>query len=455
VPPASPAATAPPAGAPGTATTLVREQVSHERGILWPITRWGQDAQGNPFQWALPFYYHSRTPTEENRSFFPFVYQKTESGGYHVGYFRYFFLSDLERFEGGHRFSLGQLVVDWMSDQARREKRFRFLYPIIEARTSPEGYGFQITPFFQGEKREQGGELRNSAFLFPFFFKGSTQLKKPDGGYTVDARHFYLFPLFGVSKKSLRTEYDFLIPFCHLRRSLEGFALHLRPVFFLRNDPEEFSVRVWPLHSHESGESSGEWWVTRYLYLSKLALRSQSFSYQLDPYLFHAGRSPAETSAGGLLGLVNYQRAGAETSFRALPLARGYSRPEESGLWLLAFLYGRDFGKKPIDYAVPWRFFFVANRLRGNGERHLSVLWKLTEYTDNPDRPLFHEFRMMQELVVDRRSEQSRELALNPIFNYYRDDERRLVDWSVALSAYHYRRTEGLARHTLFWFIRW
>ena len=217
-------------------------------------------------------------------------------------------------------------------------------------------------------------------------------------------------------------------------------------------------MRLWPLHSNEVGESAGEWWVSKYLFISKLAVRRDLASYRLDPFLFWWEKTPEQTSSGGLLGLAAYRRtrtdAGVEESWRALPLAYGYTRPSESGSGLFPLHYARDFGEKAIDYLVPWRFFFITNRLRGAGERHVDLLWKLAEYTDRPGKT-YHDFRILQELVVDRRTETSREVAVSPLFRWFRDDAERRLDFSVLFSLYRYREVQGLPSHTLFWIFRW
>jgi hypothetical protein len=460
-PPGAPSSPPLPAGGPSVAPIPIPRIVeSYERGVLWPISDFGRDSKGNPFEWVLPFYHHSQTPTEEKRSFFPFLYTTTQTGPYQVGYFRYFFLLDWERFEAGYRFSIGQLLFDWMSDGLKSEKRLRLLYPIIENRWSPDGYKYQITPLWQGEKSERGGERKTNHFIFPVFWVGKTQLQNPEGGYTTDQSHFFIFPLYGVSKKSLRTEHDVLFPFVHYQRSLDGFAFQLRPFFFLRRDAGESSMYLWPIHAGESGEGAGEWWVSKYLYISKLFRKRQGFRYRLDPFLFWASDSVPESRVGGLFGLVDHHRFTdpedtEETRWRVLPLAYGYSRPTDSAAAVFPLSFARDFGAREIDYLVPWRFFFVLNWLRGAGDRHFSLLWKLAEYTDRPGQARFHDFRILQGLVVDRRTESARQLAFQPLFDYLRNDDEKELEWSILFSVFQHKEKWGVSRNTLFWIFRW
>jgi protein-S-isoprenylcysteine O-methyltransferase Ste14 len=87
---------------------------------------------------------------------------------------------------------------------------------------------------------------------------------------------------------------------------MDGFAFQfLRLLFSVRSDSGETSVRLWPVHSTEIGEGAGDWWVSKYLFFSKLAVRRQSFRYRLDPFLFWTGGSPTESRTGGLFGLVD------------------------------------------------------------------------------------------------------------------------------------------------------
>jgi len=458
VPSASTAAQAAAPEKPGGTSTppLARRVISKSRGILWPLTRWGWNAQGDPAEWAFPFYYHSTAPTTETRSFFPILYTRRDSASYRSRYFRYFYLFDWEKFEGGYRFSIGQLLGDWLIDSLKDEKRFRFLYPIFQFQFSPETVSFQVTPLLQGRRREEGGERTRSLFFFPFLFRGASEMKNPDGTYTKNSRHFYLFPFYGVSEKSLKTERDFLMPLFHLQTTPDGFAFQFLPSFYVRSGPGESNFRVWPLHSNESGEGAGDSWIGRFLFLSKLAKRQQSFSYRLDPFLAWYQSSPEETRAGALFALIRYLRTtkdeGTDVSWWALPLARGYSRPNESGNWLFPLHFARDSGVQPIDHAQPVRFLFLVNRLRGAGIRHFSMLGKLFEFSHSPERPEYREFRVLHALVVNRRTESSRELALNPIFNYSRDDAAKRLRWSMLFELYRFERVEGIPRHRLFWF---
>jgi hypothetical protein len=60
----------------------------------------------------------------------------------------------------------------------------------------------------------------------------------------------------------------------------------------------------------------------------------------------------------------------------------------------------------------------------------------------------------MEQFVVDRKTETSRQLSLNPLFTYVRDDVKRLTDFSLLFSIYRYQNREGLRSHTLLWLLQ-
>ncbi|MBI4584554.1 MAG: hypothetical protein HY717_11100 [Planctomycetes bacterium] len=431
----------------------VLEVVSMERGVFWPFLRWGFDLDGRSSEWLLPFYFHRRTPEDETRAAFPLFFNDRSEGRYRSSYFRYFFLFDRELWDGGYRYTLGQLLADWKADQDRGAYRWRLVYPMIEHEWGPEGYSYQLTPLCQGKVREEGGERVSDHFFFPLFFAGATQQKGQGDAYIDESRHFYLFPVYGINIKSLRTQHDFLLPFFHIEHGLDLLKFQLRPFFFFRDDPEELSARLWPFHSTEIGEAAGDWWVSKHLYFSKSAHRQDRWWYRFDPFLFRIASTPDSFGIGGLFELFAYDQEGRSKSFRALPFTYGYIEEKDSGVGVFPLYYGRDFSGRGIDLLTPWRFFFITNHMRGNNYRYTSLLWKLVEHRDNTARPDYGEFRILHALYLDTKSEVSRQWAFNPFFYYSRNDAELTKDISILFALYWYREVAGQGKHRLFWFI--
>ncbi|HVR73693.1 MAG TPA: hypothetical protein VMT52_05150, partial [Planctomycetota bacterium] len=178
---------------------------------------------------------------------------------------------------------------------------------------------------------------------------------------------------------------------------------------------------------------------------------AEQSEYRLDPFLFRVSSGPETRGIGGLFELFAYDRRGPESSFRIIPLVFGYSREDTSALGIIPFHYQKDFGKHEIDYLVPWRFLFLTHSLRGsNGERHFGVLWRLFAHTDNPNRPKFHETSLLYGLFLNRRTETSRQLQVNPFFSYYHDETADETRYSVMLSLYSYHKVRGRATHRIF-----
>ncbi len=439
------------------------EVVSSEKGFFWPMVRWGFDAEtGVHSQWVAPFFFNRTSPSDETTATFPLLFLDRQDDRYQAKYFRYFFLFNHERWNDGYRVTIGQLLADYMTDRARGTYRWRVLYPLTEYQKTADGYHYEITPLMQGGVTEDGGQRTTSHFLFPIYWSGSTQQQQEDGTYTTEAEHLYVFPLFGVNRKTLRTQRDFLMPFISTERGIDSLKVQVRPFFFLRDDPEEFSVRLWPLHAFEHGEAAGDWWVSKYLYLSKNFVRQSSWSYRLEPFIFRLGSSEDSFGIAGLFELFAYDRKGtgawAEVSYRALPFLYGFSRQKEGGLWSFPLYYEQDFGERPIDYALPWRFLFLFNHLRGGtGDRHTSLLWKVLEYRDNPRRPEYHEFRLLYALFQDVRDVNYHQVAMQPLFYYSHDrtdplrPEKTL--FIMPLLGYRYHRVAEQRWHYLLWFI--
>ena len=441
----------------------VTETISSDKGAVWPLVRWGFDKKNDmKRRWVLPLYVHRESLNGETNVLFPLVFLDHSYAKYQPSYFRYFFLFDYEHWETGYRVSIAQLLADYMTDEEKDEQRWRFFYPMTEYMRNKNGYSYQITPLIQGKDQIQGGQKEVSHFLFPLYWSGSTQKKTGEYTFDIENEHLFIFPIYGYNHKSLRTQREYLIPFFHTEHGINSFKFQFRPFFFWRKDPEEFSIRTWPIHSFERGEASGDWWVSKYLYFSKNFVRNERWSYRLDPFLFRINSGRGSFGVSGLFELFAYDRKGSgmrsETSYRALPFIYGHSRQKEAVFLSFPFYYEQDHGIQSIDYLNPWRYLFITNHLRGgNGDRHTSLLWKLMEYRDNPNRPEFHEFRILYALYQDIQDVSFRQNAVQPFFYYSRDqtdpfrEETNL--FILPLLGYRHHKVAERSRHYLFWFI--
>jgi len=183
-------------------------------------------------------------------------------------------------------------------------------------------------------------------------------------------------------------------------------------------------------------------------------VKDDEWSDRLDPFIFRISGGPDESSMGTLFELMAYWRKGQESTFRVLPIAFGSAGEKGSDLGIIPLYYQRDFGQEEIDYLLPWRFTFLAHHLEGqSGERHTGVLWKLFEYTDNPSRPEYHEIAVLHRLFFQRSTETSRELQLNLLFSYYRNDADDETQYSFLLYLYSWKSVRGQTSHRLFYFL--
>lgn len=448
-----------PAGAMSAGGELFAER-SRERGVLWPLSRWWRDDHGSEGEWVLPFYFRSRTETAAKLGLFPFFYSQRDSGGYEPNYFRYFVLFNTERWAGGKRLSLGQLLLDWTSDEQREEERLSVLFPLFEFAWSAAGSSYQLTQLIAGERTVDAGQRRRANRVVPVFWEGSEERLSASGEWIPQGRHFYFLPFFGYESRITDKNYYVLFPFFHLGTSTDTLGVELLPFFFYERNPALEAFRIWPFASFENGELAGDFWLTDFLFLSKQERRPQVSSYRLDPFIFRVSSERADdgsTSAysfAALGELIAYQRSPTSTSFRAIPFVFGTQGAEGETSAFIPFHYRRAWTSGEIDYLEPWRFFFFTSSLRGpKGERHFSVLTKLFEYSDNPSRPDYHETRLLERVVLDSRSETTRRFELNPFFQYYHNSAEDRTELSFLLSIFS-RQTKGnVTRHRLFWLL--
>jgi hypothetical protein len=414
------------------------------------MSRWYRSSAGDSGDWVIPFYFNLKSDLKRNLALFPFYFGQEDKLYYDLSYFRYFFLYNHETWRGGHRSTIGQLLFDWKVEESAGRYRLRLLYPIFEHSWDRQGYALHVTPLFVASRKDRSVDNH----LFPVFWQGSTERRSAAGEWRSERSHFYLLPFYGYEEKSHRKDQYFLFPLIHVRTSREAVDFELWPAFFYKSEPGFKSVKLWPLHADESGATAGEFWFSRFLFLSKRFDRPDSWRYRLDPFLFRVAEGPDSFRIGGLFELFAYERTGDASSYRAIPLLFGTSKGESSSMGLIPFHYRRDFGKEEIDYAVPWRFLFLTNWLKGaSGERHFGVLWKLFEHTDNPNRPQYHEVKVLERLFFKRETETSSQLELNPLFTYSRDETRDETEFSIFLSLYSYQQIHGHTTHTFFFFL--
>lgn len=426
--------------------------ISKENGILWPMVRWGE-GNGRSSEWVAPVYFHSKTQDDETFALFPFLFADRMNDRYRSSLARYLFLLDIETWPNGHRHTVGQLLWDWMSEESQERYRWRLLYPFLEFESTNIGYRYLLTPIIRGSSNEEGGQKVNAHFLFPLYWFGSTQ--KKDGDTFVDEnRYLYVFPFFGVNQKTLRTQYDVLLPFFHMERGINSFQFQLRPFFFYRDDPAIHTARLWPLYSYEQGEGAGNWWVSKYLFLAKSAVRAGSQSHRLDPLLFRFSRSENSFELGALFNLLSYDSVDRESEFRALPLAYGYQREKEAGTGLFPLYYFRNSGNTEINYWNPLRFLFLSNVLEGAGFKHHSFLGGLYSNETHANRPSYRDLRFLHGLVHRRTTESVSQYAFYPFFRYWRDDATLQKSLFLLFPPYRYTETAGQGTHHLFWFLR-
>ncbi|MCZ6792070.1 MAG: hypothetical protein O7J95_00480, partial [Planctomycetota bacterium] len=290
--------------------------------------------------------------------------------------------------------------------------------------------------------------------FFPLFWEGSRERVDADGRWIAVEDHFFLFPFYGFERTTTRVHHYLLFPLFHLQKSSQSLSAEFWPLVFYRDRPGLQALRFWPLHASESGEDAGDFWVSKYLFLSKFFRNERETSYRLDPFLFRTRVTPDEFEIAGLFEALAYETSPTETSFRAIPFAFGKATEDSAITAVIPLHYRKDHGTKPIDYYSPWRLFFLTSSLKGaGGERHFSVFTKLFDITDNPERPDYLEIRFLHQLFFYYRSETAKQVEFNPFFQYYRDDTEQRTVFSIFFSLYRQETVRGQTRRTLFFFI--
>ena len=436
----------------------LRQEEWRDHGIFWPISRWYKSSTGEEGSWLIPLYFDVKTQFTDTLALFPLFFDQEQSIKYSPTYFRYFFLYDQERWTGGNRWTVGQLLFDLLTDEIAQKLRIRVGYPLFEYEKDRDSVSVEFTPAISIVNRQEAGERESKYRFFPLYWQGKTERQ-----YTTDAAsegqewepersHLFLFPMFGVHKRSTRTDYYVLFPLFHLQDSENALNFEVWPSLFYRNEPSLKAVRVWPLHVDETGEVAGDFWVSRYLFLSKRFETSEEVDYRLEPFLFRYASSPDESSAGALLELFGYRSQGHDWSFRAIPFAFG-RRKGESAFWsVVPFYFSQDFGDQPVNRSLSLRTLLPFNHLySGDGERYTSYLWRMFTHSSDPGRPLYHERDLFGGLYLDRQTETSRQWRMFPFYSYYRDDT---TDETVHqfLYLYEHRTTRGETKRTVFFF---
>lgn len=434
-----------------------RRIVEEESGVLWPLSgSYRKDADRERGSWVAPFYFDVEDRFGSNLAFWPFYFRQQDHGAYDPNYFRYFFLFDRETWDGGYRFTFGQLLFDWLRDEKRERLRWRFLYPLVQHERTANTRSLELlSPLYESHTSTERGERVVARRLFPLYWQGSRSRKPPGGDWKAEEKHLFLLPLGGVHMRPTRTDYYALFPLFHLLRSEEALNFELWPSIFYRNEPGLRALRLWPLHAHEDGQLAGDFWVSRYLFLSKYFHGPEKTELRIDPGLFSYEKTSDGVKSSALFHLYVNNRGTDTGWFHLFPIAFSGREGKSSFTSIVPLHYRRDFGEEEIDYFVPWRFLSLSDHMKGaSGERHTGILWKLFEYTDNVNDPSFHETRVMHALYHDRETQSSRQLAVNPFFSYYRNDEEDDMRFSLFLSLYSYQRSQGRAKHTLFYFLR-
>ncbi|HLU47594.1 MAG TPA: hypothetical protein VK116_05905, partial [Planctomycetota bacterium] len=395
---------------------------SIDRGVLWPLTRWYRDDRGSSGRWILPFWFQVENPVESRTGVFPLFYGSRSNASYDPSYFRYFYLFNRESYAGGSRTTVGQLLFDWRTSDNGNEHRLRLLYPLFEMSRSEMETRYQFTPLIAGESTLDGGVRRRAYRIFPIFWAGDHE-RLDEGEWVSQRRYFYLFPLWGYQREERRTDYSILYPLFQLQIAPERFDIDLWPIVFYRERPALNALRLWPLHAHETGEAAGDFWVSRYLFLSKWFKRHNEREYRLDPFLFRYHRDEESFGIGGLFEALAYDRSPDRTSFRIIPFVFGHASKLSATTAVIPFHYNHDFGEHEIDFWHWPRFFFLTSRLSSEtGERRFGFFANLFDYTWNERRPEYSEFRILHRFVFDYHSESARQFEINPLFQYYRDD---------------------------------
>lgn len=426
-------------------------EIWRDQGVLWPLARSYRSEDGSRGTWLIPFYFNTASEASRRLAFWPFFYGQADNGPYDINYFRYFFLFDRETWRGGHRWTIGQVVADWTTDEATASHRLRVLYPLVSYAWDPEGYALDVTPLCRFSR---SGETVENRF-FPIYWQGKTVREGTDGKPSTESSHFFLFPLFGQIRKSTHTEYYAPFPLFHLKTSVDALRFELWPAVFFRDEPALFALRLWPLHADETRVGAGDSWVSRFLFFSKRFETPDGFRYRLDPFIFRISRGPDETGMAALLELLAYDRKGSDASLRLFPFAFGGASATGSSLAVIPFHYRRISRTEPNPYGLHWRLLFPTNYLEGaDGERHTSVLGYLFEHTRNPLRPEYGELGFLYRLFFRRTTETSTSFNLNPFYSYYRNETDDETQYSIFLSLYNYRRIGRDSTHTLFWLFR-
>ena len=392
--------------------------------LLYPLIHASSERQGETSETrVIPFFRHSRTADREILSAGIFLYRQH-------------------------------------ADFAEAEISRWAPFPLVHWKRGPWGSRTWALPLFiASERREQ--TVRSSAlFIAPSFVSRTEEVRPPEADDWIETRRsIHVWPFFGTSKEGSAFEdlqestVHTLFPFFrYVRRTGEsdlsrpGGELHTPwPLVRTRWDRVSWDVRLLPLISAGQGPDSTHlriypalsgWWgagsdpgILDATSILQWETRRDFQRIRLFPFLFSYRRDPEEVAVTGPLAWFHYRSSSTSGWFHLLPLGFGAWEEDEVRAAVFPFYYHHNRGSSDIDYWTPARFFFLWNTLRGDQETHVSFLWKAVEYTRGSDGG--SDFRVFHRLFVNRDAHGQRELVVNPLFSYVRDDRQDRSSFSI------------------------
>ena len=390
----------------GVGTIFYRRHLTHADSTLvewapWPLSRWRSSPRGS-LSWVLPFFYHRDDAWDGGLETATFVAPS-------------FYTSDGE--------------LSWTS---------------LEGSFSEQHYMLLVWPFFGA-----GEEIRTQT--------------RVDGSPGIEWRKWTgstLTPLFQIERSSassspddVRTSVDAPWPLLRYSGGVDEQDFRLFPLVFLGTSESRDYLYALPLISLEKGRmAEDKFWPLITLFDAYAGPDEQRM--HLFPFLFRWSHTESgSTSLGALFYLFYYQALPSEGWVHLLPLGFGRWTETGSSLGIFPFYFQRKHGPEPIDYWNPARVLFVWNTLSNDHEMQWSFLGKVVQRASNDSGD--EDFRILHRFFINRTVKGQREVLLNPLFRYFRDDAEGVTTFHLLHFLYRWRSEGSSSTASVFFIPVW
>lgn len=401
---------------------------TRDADLLFPLLHWSKRGDLESASRVLPFWDRSVDATGSSLGVGLFLYRHHTRVA--TGLDSHWVLFPCIHWARDDAGSIGWVLPVWASRKVIEPKKrdsWDLVLPVyfsrhVERRESPE---------------DEWTATRETFHVWPFY---GYYRRSPLDGSSRREDHYSLWPLIrlveeeGDDVRGVQQTVHAPWPIIRHRTDDAGWDFRAYPLVGFGAEAERRShLWVFPLLSLNEGPEARDTVWNRFSLVQHLSTGDSGHFRLLS--LFYARWTMSDTSVTGPLWWFVYSDHADGGWFHLLPLGFGSWSSDDLELGVFPLWYRREHGARPIDYWNPVRLFFLVNTLESAQESHLSILWKLCEFTEGAEGG--HDFRLLHRLVVHRDIEQQSEFVLNPFVSW--SEDARTGDSTFSILHFLYR----------------